>query len=622
MSEDVMLQEAIQAIRQGQRVRARDLLTRLLRTNQNNPEYWLWMSSVVDTPKEQIYCLQAVLKLDPKNQSAQQGMVLLGARAPEGEVVFVPPIRRRWEVDLQEVPRYSTLAAIWANPLTRIVFFTFMTLVLAVLIGLGAYGLTHREELVVAKIPTRTPGPLFTFTTTPTAINYTPPAATPLPQFTGPPPLWMSLESTYTPTPLYVNTPHIAAGDAFLAAQRSLQRNDTNAALVYFEQAMQMDQAAADIPYYIGELYRQRGDYQKALEYYGRSQQINPNFAPAYLGIARVKFLQDSKADISREVELAIEKDPSFGEAYLERASLRLRQGETRGAKQDLDKAGELMPESPLIYLYQAQIALSEGDVQAALENAKTANQLDLTLLPAYRIVGEAAARNGDSEQALEALEVYLLYIQDDPTAWLIQGEALYSMENYTGTLEALNKAIQLDKGLTEAFIYRGLTYIALGQGQKAVNEIYSLIQTDPTSFEINLTFGRALLAAGRLGDALGQINRSLNLAKMDEEKAQAYYWRALTLEEIGNMPSALKDWKALLALPEEAYPNEWKELAEEHLQTTSTPAPTLTLTPSPTKTPLPPTSTATEKASSTPTPTPTRKTTTPPPKTPSPTPD
>ncbi len=64
MPEDVMLQEAVEAIRQGQRGRARDLLTRLLRADSSNAQYWLWMSSVVETPKEQIYCLQSILKVD------------------------------------------------------------------------------------------------------------------------------------------------------------------------------------------------------------------------------------------------------------------------------------------------------------------------------------------------------------------------------------------------------------------------------------------------------------------------------------------------------------------------------------------------------------------------------
>ena len=93
MAEDVMLQEAISAIRQGQRIRARDLLTRLLRTNQTNPEYWLWMSAVVDTSKEQVYCLQSALKLDPSNQAAKEGLILLGAQAPGGMVRPAAPVR-------------------------------------------------------------------------------------------------------------------------------------------------------------------------------------------------------------------------------------------------------------------------------------------------------------------------------------------------------------------------------------------------------------------------------------------------------------------------------------------------------------------------------------------------
>jgi Flp pilus assembly protein TadD len=75
MPEDVMFQEAIQAARQGKRIRARDLLTRLLRSDQTNPKYWIWLSAVVDTRKEQIYCLQSALKLDPNDGEARKGLI-------------------------------------------------------------------------------------------------------------------------------------------------------------------------------------------------------------------------------------------------------------------------------------------------------------------------------------------------------------------------------------------------------------------------------------------------------------------------------------------------------------------------------------------------------------------
>ena len=53
---------------------------RLLKTDQSNASYWIWMSAAVDTTKERIYCLETALRLDPQNAIAKRGLVLLGGR--------------------------------------------------------------------------------------------------------------------------------------------------------------------------------------------------------------------------------------------------------------------------------------------------------------------------------------------------------------------------------------------------------------------------------------------------------------------------------------------------------------------------------------------------------------
>src|SRR6202162_2020905 len=80
---DEMFDEALQAIKDGQRLRAKDLLTRLIRGTQSKPDYCLWMSAAVDSEKEQVFCLQNVLKLDPNSVPARRGLVVLGALRPE-----------------------------------------------------------------------------------------------------------------------------------------------------------------------------------------------------------------------------------------------------------------------------------------------------------------------------------------------------------------------------------------------------------------------------------------------------------------------------------------------------------------------------------------------------------
>src|SRR6187431_3017370 len=98
---DIDFQAAVEALREGKKARARELLTGLLKTDQNNATYWVWLSATMDTPKERIYCLQTALKLDPENSTAKRGLILLGALNPDETIQPFPMNRpRAWEEKL------------------------------------------------------------------------------------------------------------------------------------------------------------------------------------------------------------------------------------------------------------------------------------------------------------------------------------------------------------------------------------------------------------------------------------------------------------------------------------------------------------------------------------------
>ena len=78
MAEDTRFQDAVDALRRKDRARAQELLTEVIKSDQKNVTYWIWLSAAVDTTKERIYCLQTVLRLDPENAIAKRGLVLLG----------------------------------------------------------------------------------------------------------------------------------------------------------------------------------------------------------------------------------------------------------------------------------------------------------------------------------------------------------------------------------------------------------------------------------------------------------------------------------------------------------------------------------------------------------------
>lgn len=609
MSDDVMLQEAIEAIDSGQRARARDLLTRLLKANQSNPDYWIWMSSIVDSQQERVYCLEMALRHDPTGIIAMKGLVLLGARPPEVNFKPLPPIRRKWgsSIEMQEDRPQSGLARVWNHPVLRTVAFIGTGLLVIGLILAGVFGFRgfYKERLAMK------PGQgnfqtLGTFTSTPTLLpTNTMVVRSPTPTFIGPTPLWMLLEATYTPAPIYVNTPH-AISEAYSAGMRAYLRGDYNNMLTFMQQAVQVDPRSPDTRYYVGEAYRLLGNTDKAQEAYNQSIEANENFAPSYLGLTRVMMITDPNADLEKYFAKAIDLDPSLAETYLVYSTYLLDKGQTEPALKALTSAEKLIPYSPLLYVYKAQAYLNLGENQKALENAQQAYDMDRTLLPAYLVLSQAQLANGSPQKALGYLNTYLLYNQKEATAWVLKGRILADTgSDFPAAIDAFDKALDLNNQLREVYYYRGLAYIVTREGQKAVNDLAQALQFNPKSFDINLELGHALLIADRPVDAYKQLKSTASLAEDDKQQAKVLYWRALSLEALGDPLSAIHDWQSLLDLPEKAIPDGWADTAQQHLNSLYTSTPTSTSTSTST---LTPTSTPTPTSTSTPTSTPTSK--------------
>jgi len=111
----------------------------------------------------------------------------------------------------------------------------------------------------------------------------------------------------------------------------------------------------------------------------------------------------------------------------------------------------------------------------------------------------------------------------------------------------------------------------------------------DSRSFAINLGLGRALLSAGRLADALTQMESCQKLAQDEQQRAAVYYWHAAVNLARGQPRLAADDWQALLDLPQEQVPPAWRQAAQAGLLAlTPTPAGTPTSTPAPASASMP----------------------------------
>ncbi len=602
-----MITEAIAAARAGDRSRARDLLTRLLRADSSKADYWVWMSAVVDTRREQVYCLESALRLDPTNRAALRGLVILGAREPEAsELASAPQIQRRHVASLAAGPAVRRSLNINLRSLG---------IIGAVVLGLlliGAGILWTQRPRTVAVAPTLRPP-----TGTPTQTPPEPTATdTPVPvetrvfrtavpaEFAGTP-LAFLVPISPTPTPILGMTPH-PAYEAYGIGIAALQRGDYEGLLEAMNQVITLDPELPDAHYFRGEALRALGRPREATLAYDRAILRDSNFLPAYVGRGRALLditLRENNeikaADLPQDYDRALDRDTTFLPALVAKsefyAGLRL----WKPMEEMLQVALDDGTIEPVIYVLISDAQFNRTNFEAALENAIIGSGNDPTLIEGYLALGRAHVELEEYVDALPALQTYSVYRPEDHRGWGFLARAYYGLDEFDLAFEAAERALEFNDRYAPAYLIRGLVNYKREAYDEGLDDVYQARRYGSETYQLNLAIGRGLYYQGNFTEALRSVNLMIEQAPTNAEKAEGYVWRAL-IYEATNPPlldDAIRNWRWVLTIQDAA--EELQQLARDHLEAldaepfTLTPASTGSATPSrtptPTRTPTPP---------------------------------
>ncbi len=593
--EESMFQEARTALADGDQDRARDLLARLLKIQPGKADYWLWMSATVNTSKERIFCLNEALRIDPKNSMARRGLILEGQLPPEKNLsIPLHTFYKNWKSpqiaqDAAENRRSSLIRmGIAAGGLILIV----------ALIAVGLFGTRWLRRSFLSFLFAPTPGLKFPTVSEQTSATL---EITPSPTSDIPTPPWAALKATYTPTAVYINTPH-PRSEAYRAALRAEQEGRWDEAITYLQQAADLEPDAPDLQYHIADAYLQQGNLDQALYRFSALIGSDPNFAPAYYGRARARMQQTSPrlADARQDLTTALQLDGQFVGAALELANLELIDDNADAALQVLDTISVQAQESTRFHLLRAAALLQAQRPADALPEARRANQLDLTELAAYRLMAQAALELDEPQEAVNALQAYTQGNTQDIEALFWLGQAHQALGQTDKAIDAYTRSLSIDSRQFDALYQRALLFLETGQKEKAAADLNAALTYAPRTFEASADLGIAFFQAEAPGNAYQQLSVAEGLASDSAQKAVVFYWRAQCLEQLDKATAALRDWQALEALPASQVQAEWLEMAADRIADIITP----------TRTPVTPTSTQTRWPTRTSTPLPGQKTT------------
>lgn len=598
-----MLTEAIAAARAGDRARARELLTRLLRSDSATAEYWVWMSSVVDSDRESIYCLESALKLDPTNRAALRGLVVLGARKPEpGDLAAALRIPRRQLAALPSAPRLRSRFD-W-----RLIGTSSLGLVLLVLIGTLAVNLFRARGFAIAPTlppvsPTATSEDdvrLPTFTPVPPSTLV---MRTPVPTELAGTPLAFFAHFTTTPTQQLGATPHPEI-EAYGAGLEAMRREDFEEAVRYFQQVVELNPRLPDAHYLLGEANRRLGRTRSAAEAFSRAISLGPDYAPGYYGRGLLILAADpSLTSPPDDFNRALQRDPQLVEAYLTLAEFYSARRLWNTMQTMLQRAIDAGVEDPMVFVRLSEAQFQRGDFEAALESAIRGSAADPTLLDGYLAIGRAYVELETYTAGLWSLQTYVAYRPEDHRGWTMLGRAMLGGRDIEGALAALDRALEINERYAPAYLARAQVRIEQGEYQAALTDVQSATRFGSTTFDLLLTTGRVNYHLGNLASALRAANDAMGMARNRRDTADGYALRA-QIYETTNPPQidqAIANWDWALSV-EQARP-EVHDLATARLLALrgSAPTPPPSRTPTPTRTP-----TATRTATAGPSPTPT----------------
>jgi cytochrome c-type biogenesis protein CcmH/NrfG len=398
----------------------------------------------------------------------------------------------------------------------------------------------------------------------------------------------MLLVATYTPTPMPFATPHTS--EAYSIALRAISNGDLPKALSYITQAINLEPKAVDLVYLQGEIYRMQGTSAGALKSYNQALKLQPDFAPAYLGLARLAMISDPPKlkDAQDDLAKALELDPTMQEATLELANLYIQQNNFQAALDQLAQGASQAKDSPLYFLYRAEAELQLSQTENAVADARQANQMDITLLSAYRLLGESLIDNNQIAEASKPLSIYIQYTPNDAEVWSWLGQSYYAQNDQADALKAYDQALTLDKNQFDAYLQRGRIYLDRQDGASANRDLSRAVTINPKSFRANIDLGRALMLQQNYHNAWTVFSTAQAYTTNDAEKAEFLYWRGQSLDKLNLADEAIHDYQALLALPSASVQAEWVTFAIQRILAlvTNTPLPataTVTFTPSPT---------------------------------------
>jgi tetratricopeptide (TPR) repeat protein len=316
-------------------------------------------------------------------------------------------------------------------------------------------------------------------------------------------------------------------------------------------------------PYYLGHLYRKKGDIPKAIVMFEQALRLSPSDVPTMTWLGEAA-LDQGKPDAAEPLfAKAVSLEPRSASAHYGLGRAALGKKDYAGAARHLEQALALDSKASVIHYSLAMAYRGLGDQQRAESHLKQRGTLPTKPDPLMKALDEllnsaltyernadVAGSRGEWSEAAEYLRKAVALAPTRASPHHKLGTALFYLKDRRGAADEFQEALRLSPDFAAAHYALGVLHDEAGAYQQAIGSFFDALASEPGSVDARLGLANALRRNGQLERSLSEYERTL---KNDSGAVAARFGYAAALVRLNRYRDAGNWFSEAMTL----YPNE-----------------------------------------------------------------
>jgi tetratricopeptide (TPR) repeat protein len=297
-------------------------------------------------------------------------------------------------------------------------------------------------------------------------------------------------------------------------------------------------------PYYLGHVYRKRGDLTRSAVFLERTLQLRPGDVPTLIWLGEVYLAQNRPDEAEAVLTKALSLQPGSVAVLFRLGRAALARKDYARAVEHLEKALARGEEAVIVHYPLAMAYRGLGELGKAETHLRQWRDVEsdppdplmeelvglLDSATAYEFRGIRALERQDGAAAAAHFRKGVALAPDSPSLRHRLGTALMLTGDVRGAIEQFEAALQLSPKFARGHYSLGIVMRSNGRTQEAIKRFSDAVKYEPTYVEARFLLADALQEDGRLEESLSEYQQVI---KIDPRVADAWLGSAIALARL-----------------------------------------------------------------------------------------